>query len=66
MRTYALLTYLVGSGQMIKGLYTSLIKMKGRGEKTLTITPEKASGEFNKCSSKAFMIKLLSLENFHK
>ena len=51
---------------MIKGLYTSLIKIKGREEKTLTITSEKASGEFNKYSSKAFMIKMLSLENLHK
>ncbi len=48
MRTYALLTDLVGSGQMIKGLYTGLIKMKGREENTLKITHEKASGEFNK------------------
>ena len=48
MRTYAILTDLVGYGQMIKGLYTGLIKMKGREENTLKITHEKASREFNK------------------
>ncbi|MDQ1252771.1 MAG: hypothetical protein QG646_1903 [Euryarchaeota archaeon] len=57
-RTYTPLPFQVGSGQVIEGFDQGVIGMKVGEEKTLTIPPEKAYGEYNKS-----MIVPIPLEN---
>jgi len=46
MREYKPLTFTVGAGQMIKGFDEGVIGMKTGEEKTITIPPEEAYGEY--------------------
>ncbi|AKB14272.1 FKBP-type peptidyl-prolyl cis-trans isomerase SlyD [Methanosarcina thermophila] len=46
MREYKPLTFTVGAGQMIKGFDEGVIGMKKGEEKTITIPPEEAYGEY--------------------
>lgn len=45
-REYEPLTFTVGAGQMIKGFDEGVVGMKTGEEKTLTISPEEAYGEY--------------------
>jgi len=47
MRDYKPLTFTVGAGQMIKGFDEGVVGMRAGEEKTLTIPPEEAYGEYN-------------------
>jgi FKBP-type peptidyl-prolyl cis-trans isomerase SlyD len=47
MRDYKPLTFNVGAGQMIKGFDEGVVGMQIGEEKTLTIPPEEAYGEYN-------------------
>jgi FKBP-type peptidyl-prolyl cis-trans isomerase 2 len=47
MRDYKPLTFNVGAGQMIKGFDEGVVGMQIGEEKTLTISPEEAYGEYN-------------------
>jgi peptidylprolyl isomerase len=60
-RTYVPLSFNVGSGQLIEGFDQGVIGMKVGEEKTLTIPPEKAYGEYNK----SFIVPV-PLENVSK
>ncbi len=62
-REYAPLSFVVGSGQVIKGFDEGVIGMKVGEEKTLTIPPEKAYGEYEKARVLAFPIEELNLTN---
>lgn len=46
MRNYDLLTFTIGEGQMIKGFDEGVVGMQVGEEKTLTIPPEEAYGEY--------------------
>ncbi|KKG07883.1 peptidylprolyl isomerase [Methanosarcina sp. 1.H.T.1A.1] len=48
MRDYNPLTFTVGAGQMIKGFDEGVVGMKVGEEKTITIPPEEAYGEYMK------------------
>jgi FKBP-type peptidyl-prolyl cis-trans isomerase 2 len=65
-RTYAPLTFVVGSGQMIKGFDNGVIGMKVGEEKTIKIPPEEAYGEYDKSKVQAFPIKDLNLTEVPK
>ena len=60
-RTYAPLTFVAGAGQMIKGFDEGIIGMKVGEEKTITIPPEEAYGEYDKSKIQAIPIKELNL-----
>jgi FKBP-type peptidyl-prolyl cis-trans isomerase 2 len=60
-RTYVPLTFVVGSGQMIKGFDKGVIGMKVGEEKTITIPPEEAYGEYDKSKVLAVPIEELNL-----
>ncbi len=47
MRNYEPLTFKVGAGQMIKGFDEGVVGMQVGEEKTLSIPPEEAYGEYN-------------------
>lgn len=47
MRDYEPLTFTVGAGQMIKGFDEGVVGMKVGEEKTFTIPPEEAYGEYS-------------------
>ena len=47
-RTYAPLKFVAGAGQMIKGFDKGVIGMKVGDEKTITLPPEEAYGEYDK------------------
>jgi FKBP-type peptidyl-prolyl cis-trans isomerase 2 len=59
-RTYAPITFVVGAGQMIKGFDEGVIGMKVGEEKTLTISPEKAYGGYDKTMVQAIPIEVLN------
>ena len=59
-RTYAPITFVVGSGQMIKGFDEGVIGMKVGEEKTITIPPEEAYGEYDKAKVQAVPIEELN------
>lgn len=65
-REYAPLTFVVGSGQVIQGFDEGVIGMKVGEEKTLTIPPEKAYGEYEKARVLAVPIEELNLTNQSK
>ncbi len=46
MRNYEPLTFTVGEGQMIKGFDEGVVGMQVGEEKTLTVSPEEAYGEY--------------------
>jgi peptidylprolyl isomerase len=46
-RNYVPISFTVGAGQMIKGFDNAVIGMKVGEEKTVTIPPEEAYGEYN-------------------
>ncbi len=46
MRNYEPLTFTIGEGQMIKGFDEGVVGMQVEEEKTLTIPPEEAYGEY--------------------
>lgn len=60
-RTYAPLTFVVGSGQMIKGFDNCVIGMKVGEEKTVKIPPEGAYGEYDEAKVQAVPIESLNL-----
>ncbi|MDR7664793.1 peptidylprolyl isomerase [Methanosarcina sp. Z-7115] len=60
-RTYTPLTFVAGTGQMIKGFDEGVIGMKVGEEKTITIPPEEAYGEYDKSKILAIPIKELNL-----
>ncbi len=60
-REYAPLTFVAGTGQMIKGFDEGVIGMKVGDEKTITIPPEEAYGEYDKSKTQAIPIKELNL-----
>ncbi len=60
-RTYEPLTFVAGAGQMIKGFDDGVIGMKVGEEKTITIPPEEAYGEYNESSILAIPLKELNM-----
>ncbi|MHC1757278.1 MAG: peptidylprolyl isomerase [Methanosarcina sp.] len=60
-RNYVPLTFKVGSGQLIKGFDEGVIGMKAGEEKTLTIPPEKAYGEYNETWVQTFPLEAMGL-----
>ena len=60
-RNYVPLTFKVGSGQLIKGFDEGVIGMKVGEEKTLTILPEKAYGEYDEARIQAVPLADLNL-----
>lgn len=60
-REYAPLNVTVGSGQVIEGFEEGLIGMKEGEEKTLTIPPEKAYGEYNESWVQSIPLEELNL-----
>ena len=60
-RTYAPLTFVVGSDQLIKGFDNGVIGMKVGDEKTIKTPPEEAYGEYDKSKVQAIPIKVLNL-----
>lgn len=60
-RNYVPLTFKVGSGQLIPGFDEGVIGMKVGEEKTLTIPPEKAYGEYNETWVQAVPLADLNL-----
>lgn len=65
-REYTPLTFVVSSKQVIQGFDEGVIGMKVGEEKTLTIPPEKAYGEYNKTGVLAVPIEELNLTNRSK
>lgn len=59
-RPYEPLTFVAGAGQMIKGFDEAVIGMKVGEEKTITIPPEEAYGEYNESN-----IMVISLEELN-
>lgn len=64
--SYAPITFVVGSGQMIKGFDDAVIGMKEGEEKTITISPEQAYGEYNESRVVAVPLKELNLSETPK
>lgn len=64
--SYAPITFVVGSGQMIKGFDDAVIGMKEGEEKTITIPPEEAYGEYNESRVAAIPLNELNLSETPK
>jgi len=62
-RDYTPLNFVVGSGQVIPGFDEGVIGMKVGEEKTLTIPPDKAYGEYEEARVLAVPIEELNLTN---
>jgi len=62
-REYTPLNFVVGSGQVIPGFEEGVIGMKVGEEKTLTIPPDKAYGEYEEARVLAVPIEELNLTN---
>jgi FKBP-type peptidyl-prolyl cis-trans isomerase 2 len=60
-RNYSPLTFTAGAGQMIPGFDEGVIGMKVGEEKTLTIPPEKAYGEYDEAKIQAVPLEDLNL-----
>ncbi len=60
-RNYTALTFEAGAGQMIKGFDEGVIGMKVGEEKTLTIPPEEAYGEYDEANIQAIPLEELGL-----
>jgi len=60
-RNYTPLEFVVGSGQMIQGFDKSIIGMKVGEEKTITVTPKEAYGDYDKNRILEVPIKQLNL-----
>ncbi len=60
-REYVPLTFVVDSGQLIRGFDEGVVGMKVGEEKTITIPPEEAYGEYDKSKILAVPIKELNL-----
>ena len=60
-RVYSPLIFVVGSGQMIKGFDNGVIGMKVGEEKTISIPPEQAYGEYDKAKVQAIPLKSLNM-----
>ena len=60
-RTYTPLSFVVGSGNMIKGFDNGVIGMKVGEEKTIRCPPEEAYGLYNKSLVQAVPIKALNM-----
>jgi len=65
-RTYVPLTFVVGSGQLIKGFDNGVIGMKVGEEKTIKTPPEEAYGEYDKAKVQAVPIKDLNITEVPK
>lgn len=60
-RNYAPLTFVAGSGQMIKGFDEGVIGMKIGEEKTIAVPPSDAYGEYNESRIQAIPVQELNL-----
>ncbi len=60
-RDYSPLTFEAGAGQMIKGFDEGVIGMEVGEEKTLTIPPEDAYGEYDEANIQAVLLEDLGL-----
>jgi FKBP-type peptidyl-prolyl cis-trans isomerase 2 len=62
-RSYAPIKFVAGAGQMIKGFDKGVIGMKVGEEKTITIPPEEAYGEYDKSKILAIPVEKLNITN---
>lgn len=62
-REYVPLTFVAGSGQVVEGFDEGVIGMKVEEEKTLTIPPEEAYGEYNESGVLSIPIEELNVTN---
>jgi FKBP-type peptidyl-prolyl cis-trans isomerase 2 len=60
-RTYSPLKFQVGSGQIITGFDEGVIGMKVGEEKTLTLSPEEAYGEYDEAKVQAIPLEQIGL-----
>jgi FKBP-type peptidyl-prolyl cis-trans isomerase 2 len=60
-REYVPLNFTVGSGQVIEGFNEAVIGMKEGEEKTVTIPPEKAYGEYDQAKVQAVPLEELNM-----
>jgi len=60
-RNYVPISFTVGAGQMIKGFDNAVIGMKVGEEKTITIPPEEAYGEYDEAKIQAVPLEDLNL-----
>lgn len=61
--SYAPITFVAGAGQMIKGFDKGVIGMKVGEEKTITIPPEEAYGEYDKSKILVIPVEKLNITN---
>jgi FKBP-type peptidyl-prolyl cis-trans isomerase 2 len=60
-RNYRPLTFTVGAGQMIKGFDEGVIGMRVGEEKTITLPPEEAYGEYDETKLEAIPLEELNM-----
>lgn len=60
-RNYSPLTFTVGAGQMIKGFDEGVIGMRVGEEKTITLPPEEAYGEYDEAKIEAIPLEELNM-----
>jgi FKBP-type peptidyl-prolyl cis-trans isomerase 2 len=60
-RNYSPLTFTVGAGQMIKGFDEGVIGMRVGEEKTITLPPEEAYGEYDETKLEAIPLEELNM-----